>query len=182
MISDHLRSGAAQARFSLQVLSKLRTETAARNGARMQITPEQGQFMAQLVRLLGVKRYIEVGVYTGYSSLAVALALPEVDALVVAIDRDPAPVEVARRYWQEAGVAHKVDCRIGSGEEQLERVLAEFGHSSFDMAFVGATGNLQRACLPRWLPIICLYTLQMRTSADIGTIMRACSSSSGLAA
>lgn len=75
--------------------------------AAVQVSPEQGQFMAMLVELLGVRRAIEVGVYTGYSSTAVAMALPD-DGRLAALDRDARPMEVARRYWDLAGVRHKV--------------------------------------------------------------------------
>lgn len=121
----------------MQVLAQLRVETAGEKGAKMQITPEQGAFMAMLARMLGVKRYLEIGVFTGYSSLAVALALPP-DARVVALDIDARPVEMARKYWALGGVEALVDCRIGPALESLVGVSEEYGAGSFDLAFVGA--------------------------------------------
>jgi predicted O-methyltransferase YrrM len=90
------------------VLGALRADTAAHfaTGARMQISPEQGAFMGWLVSSLGVRRIVEVGVFTGYSSIAMALALPPGGRLV-ACDRDPRAMEMARDYWQRAGVADK---------------------------------------------------------------------------
>lgn len=120
----------------VQVLQRLREETAALRGARMQITPEQGQFMAQLAQLLGVRKYLEIGVFTGYSALAVALALPP-DGTVVALERDPRPLEMAKRFWGEAGVSNKVECRVGPAAEALPEVAKSHGRT-FDMAFVGA--------------------------------------------
>src|SRR4051812_2131881 len=94
------------------ILRRLREETQAMPGAAMQIGPDQGQLMALLVRLIGAKRTLEIGVFTGYSSLATAMALPE-DGQIVACDVSEEYTNVARRYWQEAGVAEKIDLRIG---------------------------------------------------------------------
>ena len=93
------------------VLRALREETAALTERRMQISPEQGQFMALLVRLTGARRCLEVGVFTGYSSLVTALALPD-DGSIVACDVSEEWTAIARRYWREAGVAHKIDLRL----------------------------------------------------------------------
>lgn len=120
-----------------EILLRLREETASFASAGMQISPEQGQFMALLVRLLGARRCLEVGVFTGYSSLAIALALPD-DARIVACDVSKRWTSVARRYWAEAGVAHKVDLRLAPAMETLDALLAagEAGH--FDFAFLDA--------------------------------------------
>jgi caffeoyl-CoA O-methyltransferase len=120
-----------------ELLSRLREETAALPYARMQIAPEQGQFMALLVRLLGARRCLEVGVFTGYSSLAVALALPD-DGRIVACDVSEEWTSVARRYWAEAGVAHKIDLRLAPALETLEALLVEGEAGCFDFAFLDA--------------------------------------------
>src|SRR3954467_1062754 len=86
----------------------LREITAAHPYARMQISPEQGQFMALLVRLMGARRTIEIGVFTGYSALSVALALPP-DGRLLACDISDEYTQIGRPYWQQAGVAHKID-------------------------------------------------------------------------
>lgn len=120
-----------------EILLRLREETARDRRAGMQISPEQGQFMALLVRLIGARRCLEVGVFTGYSSLAVALALPE-DGRIVACDVSERWTSIARRYWADAGVSHKVDLRLAPAVETLDALLAagEAGH--FDFAFVDA--------------------------------------------
>lgn len=119
------------------ILAQLREETAKHPQAQMQIAPEQGQFMALLVRLLGAKRTLEVGVFTGYSSLAVALALPE-KGQIIACDVDPEVTAVAQRYWEQAGVAPKVDLRIAPALETLAQLLADAQAETFDFAFIDA--------------------------------------------
>jgi caffeoyl-CoA O-methyltransferase len=103
----------------------------------MQIAPEQGQFMALLVQLLGARRTLEVGVFTGYSSLAVALALPA-DGTIVACDVNEEFTAVARRYWKEAGVENMIDLRLKPALETLRELLAERRQGTFDMAFIDA--------------------------------------------
>jgi predicted O-methyltransferase YrrM len=120
-----------------QLQRRLREETAADPMARMQISPEQGQFMGLLARLMGARRCIEVGVFTGYSSLAVALALPA-DGRIVACDVSEEWTSMARRYWAEGGVAHKIDLRLAPALETLDSLLAASGGSSFDLAFIDA--------------------------------------------
>ena len=119
------------------VLRRLREETAAMPLAIMQIAPEQGQFMALLVELTGAVRCIEVGVFTGYSSLAVALALPS-DGHITACDISEEFTAVARRYWAEAGVDHKIDLRLAPALETLDALIAEGGAGAYDFAFVDA--------------------------------------------
>jgi len=119
------------------LLRRLREETAAYPNARMQIAPEQGQFMALLVRLMGARRCLEVGVFTGYSSLAVALALPD-DGSIVACDVSDEWTSVARRYWAEAGVAHRIDLRLAPALYTLQGLLAGGEAGSFDFAFLDA--------------------------------------------
>ncbi len=120
-----------------EILTQLRLETAQHPMSRMQIAPEQGQFMALLVQLMGAKKTLEVGVFTGYSSLAVALALPP-EGKVVACDIDQEYTAIARRYWQKAGVAHKIDLHIAPALETLDRLLAEGEAGTFDFAFIDA--------------------------------------------
>jgi caffeoyl-CoA O-methyltransferase len=119
------------------LLRRLREETAALPNARMQIAPEQGQFMALLVQLTGARRCLEVGVFTGYSSLAVALALPD-GGRIVACDVSDEWTTVARRYWSAAGVAHKIDLRLAPALETLEGLLAAGEAGSYDFAFLDA--------------------------------------------
>ena len=120
-----------------EVLRRLREETARLEGSLMQVSPEQGQFMAFLARTMGVQRALEVGVYTGYSSLCVALALPA-DGRLVACDQSEEWTRVARRYWAEAGVADRVELRLGPALETLDGLVAEGRSGSFDFAFIDA--------------------------------------------
>ena len=119
------------------LLRQLRQETATDPLARMQISPEQGQFMGLLARLMGARRCLEVGVFTGYSSLALALALPD-DARIVACDVSEEWTSVARRYWAAAGVADKIDLRLAPALETLEGLLAAGEAGSYDFAFLDA--------------------------------------------
>jgi predicted O-methyltransferase YrrM len=120
-----------------EILTKLRQETDCHPMSIMQISPEQGQFMALLVKLLGAKKTLDIGVFTGYSSLVVALALPE-DGKVVACDRDPEATAIARRYWQTAGIEHKIDFRLAPALETLDQLITEGETDSFDFAFIDA--------------------------------------------
>ena len=120
-----------------ELLRRLREETASDPSARMQVSPEQGQFMGLLVRLTGARRCLEVGVYTGYSSLAVALALPA-DGRIVACDVSERWTSVARRYWAAAGVAHKVDLRLATAMETLDALLAAGEAGRYDFVFLDA--------------------------------------------
>ncbi len=120
-----------------EVLHQLRQETAQQPMARMQIAPEQGQLMALLVQLLGAKRTLDIGVFTGYSALVVALALPP-DGQVVACDVSEEYTAIARRYWQQAGVAHKVDLRIAPALDTLDQLLVDGQAGTFDFAFIDA--------------------------------------------
>ena len=119
------------------VLRRLRVETAAMPMAIMQIAPEQGQFMRLLVELIGARRTIEVGVFTGYSALSVALALPA-DGRVVACDVSAEWTAVGRRYWAEAGVADKIDLRLAPAIETLDGLLAAGEAGEYDFAFIDA--------------------------------------------
>ncbi|MBS9392647.1 MAG: SAM-dependent methyltransferase [Dolichospermum sp. LBC05a] len=119
------------------VLTQLRQETAQMPRSIMQISPEQGQFMALLIKLIGAKKTLEVGVFTGYSSLVVALALPA-DGKIVACDVSEEYTSVARRYWQEAGVADKIDLHIAPALETLDKLLTAGEAGTFDFAFIDA--------------------------------------------
>lgn len=121
----------------LPILRELRTVTARHPAARMQISPDQGQFMALLVQLLGAVRAIEVGTFTGYSTLCVALAMPE-HGHIVACDVNAEDTAIAQDFWQRAGVAHKIDLQIAPALETLDRLLAEGQADSFDFAFIDA--------------------------------------------
>jgi len=120
-----------------EILTQLRQETAQHPMAQMQIAPDQGQFMALLVQLIGAKKTLEVGVFTGYSSLVVALALPP-EGKVVACDVSQEYTSIARRYWQQAGVADKIDLYIAPAQETLKSLLAEGQAGTFDFAFIDA--------------------------------------------
>ncbi|QLE41180.1 SAM-dependent methyltransferase [Nostoc sp. C052] len=120
-----------------EILRKLRQETANHPRGGMQISPEQGQFMRLLVQLIGAKKTLEVGVFTGYSSLSIALALPT-DGKIIACDVSEEFTAIARRYWQEAGVADKIDLRLAPGLETLDQLLATGQAETFDFAFIDA--------------------------------------------
>lgn len=119
------------------VLQALRQETAQHPMAQMQIAPEQGQFMALLVQLMGVKKALEVGVFTGYSALRVALALPA-DGRLVACDVSEEYTTIARRYWQQAGVADKIKLHLAPAVETLNHLLESGEAGTFDFAFIDA--------------------------------------------
>jgi predicted O-methyltransferase YrrM len=120
-----------------EILAKLREETAKHPMSIMQIAPEQGQFMSLLVQLIGAKKTLEVGVFTGYSSLVVALALPE-DGKIVACDVSDEYTQIARRYWELAGVAHKIELHIAPALETLDQLIADGEAETFDFAFIDA--------------------------------------------
>ena len=120
-----------------EILSLLREETAKHPMGVMQISPDQGQFLAMLVQLMGAKKTIEVGVFTGYSSLVIALALPA-DGKIVACDVNREYTEIARRYWEKAGVANKIDLHLVPAIITLETLIAKGETESFDFAFIDA--------------------------------------------
>jgi predicted O-methyltransferase YrrM len=118
-------------------LARLREATASRPEAEMQISPEQGQFMGLLARLIGARRCIEIGTYTGYSALAVALQLPP-DGKLIACDVSDEFTRIGRPFWREAGVESRIDLRLQPGLKTLDELLAAGGKDSFDFAFVDA--------------------------------------------
>ena len=119
------------------VLRRLREETAAHPYASMQISPEQGQFMALLVKLIGARRALEIGVFTGYSSTVTALALPP-DGRITACDVDEDFTSIARRYWNEAGVAQKIDLHMAPALDTLQQLIDQGATNSYDLAFIDA--------------------------------------------
>lgn len=131
------------------VLRRLREETAALPQRGMQIAPEQGALLALLVRLLGARRCLEVGTFTGYSSTAVALALPP-DGRLVCCDVSREWTDVARRAWDDAGVADRVTLHLGPAAESLDALLAAGEAGTYDFAFIdadkgGYDGYVERA-------------------------------------
>ena len=131
------------------VLCRLREETAKMPQHNMQISPEQGQFIALLVELTGARKCLEVGTFTGYSTLSVALALPE-DGQIVACDISEEFTSRAKPYWQKAGVAGKIELRLGPALETLDALIADGESGAFDFAFIDADkvnyqGYFQRA-------------------------------------
>jgi caffeoyl-CoA O-methyltransferase len=115
---------------------RLRAETARLPSAGMQISAEQGAFLAFMVRVIGARRALEIGTFTGYSALCIAAALPEGGELV-ACDINEKWTRIARRYWQEAGVASRISLRLAPAKETLAALLEE-GAESFDFAFIDA--------------------------------------------
>ncbi|MCG3202882.1 MAG: putative O-methyltransferase [Gammaproteobacteria bacterium] len=120
-----------------EVLRHLREETAGMANANMQIAPEQGQFMGMLARLTGARRALEIGTFTGYSTLSVALQMPA-DGRLVACDVSPEWTAVARRYSEVAGVADRIELKIAPALQTLDDLLARGEAGSFDMAFIDA--------------------------------------------
>ena len=119
------------------LLQRLRAETAGLPDARMQVSPEQGQFMGLLVQLIGARRALEVGTFTGYSSLCVATHLPH-DGELIACDVNKTWTRIAERYWIEAGVADKIKLHLAPAAETLEALVAAGQIGTFDFAFIDA--------------------------------------------
>lgn len=135
------------------VMRRLRDETAHHPESDMQIAPEQGQFMQLLVRMLRAKKTLEVGTFTGYSALAVALALPD-DGQLVACDISEDYTRIGRPYWAEAGVEYKIDLRIAPAVETLD-ILLDDGHAgTFDFAFIDADKTQYGAYYDRSLDLV----------------------------
>lgn len=120
-----------------ELLARLRGETADMPSSSCQISAEQGQFMGLLMHLMGARRTIEVGVYTGYSALSVALALPQ-DGRIIACDINKDWTSIARRYWREAGVDQKIDLRLAPALDTLDELIAQGQQGQFDFVFIDA--------------------------------------------
>jgi predicted O-methyltransferase YrrM len=133
-LSAYLRSVGVR---ESEVLQQLRAHNTEYPQGHMQICPEQGQFMAMLVKLVAAKYILEVGVFTGYSSLVMAKAMPD-EGRMVACDVSIEATDVAQKYWQQAGVAHKIDLRIAPALDTLEGLLATGAGGKFDLAFIDA--------------------------------------------
>jgi len=135
------------------VLAELRAATASMPHAQMQIGPDQGALMALLVKLVAARRTLEIGVFTGYSALAVALALPA-DGKVVACDVSEEWTAVGRRHWEKAGVAGKIDLRLARASTTLDELIAEGAAGTFDFAFIDADKQGYAAYYERCLVLL----------------------------
>jgi predicted O-methyltransferase YrrM len=132
---------------------RLREATATREDAQMQIAPEQGQLMALLVRAIGARRTLDIGVFTGYSALVVAEALPP-EGRVVACEIDAEVAREARGWWEEAGVIGKIDLRLGPAIETLDSLLETGEAGAFDFAFIDADKTSYRDYWERCLRLV----------------------------
>jgi predicted O-methyltransferase YrrM len=136
-----------------EILVQLRAETDRHPLSNMQISPEQGQLMGLLVQLIGAKKCLEIGVFTGYSSLSVALNLPD-DGRIIACDVSDEFTAIARKYWQAAGVSDKIDLQIAPALETLDRLIANGEAGTFDFAFIDADKNNYSAYYDRCFELI----------------------------
>jgi predicted O-methyltransferase YrrM len=134
-------------------LRRLREETARQPLAQMQIDPVQGQFMALLARMVGARRCLEIGTFTGYSALWIALNLPP-DGRIIACDVDARTTAVAQRHWQAAGVADRIDLRLGPALATLDTLLAGDEAGTFDFAFIDADKESYDAYYERVLRLL----------------------------
>lgn len=135
------------------VLTRLRDETAALPNAQMQVAPEEGAFLAMLVELTGARSYLEIGTFTGYSSTAVALAMPD-DGRLVCCDVSEEYTAVARRAWADAGVDSKITLEIAPAVDTLDRLIGEGQEASYDMAFIDADKSSYDAYYERCLRLV----------------------------
>jgi len=136
-----------------ELLGRLRQETAVLPRGSMQITPEQGQFFSLLIQMLNAKDTLEIGVFTGYSSIAVALALPS-DGRLIACDISDEYTQVASRYWKEAGVTNKIELRLAPALETLDALIADGAAGSFDFVFIDADKQSYDAYYERSLVLL----------------------------
>ena len=120
-----------------QSLKSLREETAKDPNAIMQIPPEQGQFMALLIKLIGAKKTLEIGTYTGYSTLSVALATPE-DGVTDTCDVNDEWAQIGKKYWKQAGVENKINLHISPAVDTLEHLLKDGQENTYDFTFIDA--------------------------------------------
>ncbi|HLP15436.1 MAG TPA: class I SAM-dependent methyltransferase [Bacteroidota bacterium] len=136
-----------------ELLRKLREETATKPGAHQQIVPEQGQFMAFLIQMSGAKKTLEVGVFTGYSTLCVALALPP-EGRVIACDINPETTSIARRYWTEAGVGDKIALKLAPALQTMDELIKSGEGGTFDFIFIDADRKNYDAYYERSLDLL----------------------------
>ena len=119
-----------------KTLKKLREVTSSMPGSRMQIAPDQGQFMGMIVKMIGAKKLLEIGTYTGYSSMVCAMAMKS--GQIITLDNDHIATEVAKRFWKEGEVDHLIDLRLGQALDSLNQLIEEKHSSSFDFIFIDA--------------------------------------------
>ena len=119
-----------------EVMRALRKETQKLEVSMMQISPEQGQFMHFLVKLINAKKILEIGTFTGYSALAMASALPQ-DGLLITLDQHPDWTKTAKTFWKEAGVDHKIELRLAPALQRLDQLISDANHL-FDLIFIDA--------------------------------------------
>lgn len=136
-----------------EALKALRLETLELPYAKMQISPEQGQLMKLLLQLIGAKRGIEIGVFTGYSTLACAQALPE-DGKIIACDIQADNANIGKKYWQQAGVLHKIDLHIAPAIDTLTALLERDQAGSFDYVFIDADKPSQKTYIDLSLQLL----------------------------
>jgi predicted O-methyltransferase YrrM len=132
---------------------RLREETAKLDGADMQISPEQGQFMTLFVGAMGARKAIEIGTFTGYSALCVAQGLTD-DGELIALDIDEEWPSFGKRYWAEAGVGHKIEFRPGPAVDSLDALIEEGREGEFDFVFIDADKRNQEAYYERALRLV----------------------------
>lgn len=138
LLPDSVEQYVAQvATKETDIQQRLRKETEKFFNAGMQLGPDQAAFLGWLVALIGARRALEIGVFTGFSALTTAMALPS-DGKLVACDINEEWASIGKPYWVEAGVARKIDLRIGPAAVTLENLKQEFGRNSFDFAFIDA--------------------------------------------
>ncbi|MEM9274138.1 MAG: class I SAM-dependent methyltransferase [Cyanobacteria bacterium P01_F01_bin.143] len=136
-----------------KILAQLRQETAELEDGDMQISPDQGQFMALLVKLINARKTLEIGTFTGYSSLCIALALPD-DSVTITCDIDEEYTAIAQRYWQAAGIEEKIQLNLAPALDTLERLLEEGQANSFDFAFIDADKENYNAYYEKSLQLV----------------------------
>ena len=136
-----------------EVLARLREETAQLAQAHYQISPEEGQLLGFLMEAIGARRAVDIGTFTGYSALVAALSMPE-DGRIVSLDTSEEFTAIARKHWQAAGVAERIELRLGPALEGLDRLIAEDGTGQYDFAFIDADKERYDAYYERVLTLL----------------------------